>query len=96
MNEGTSTRAAGDFRGTEAARFGGEAVTDVSTSVVVAVADADGVDPVEMDERLHDWVDPDALDAVVGSMDSGAVEFEMADHRVRVRADGHVLIDGHE
>ena len=93
MNQGTSACASVDVTGTEAAHGASGTETSVSTSVVVAVAEADDVDPVEMDERLHDWVDPDALDAVVDSLDDGHVQFEMAGHRVRVDAAGEVAVD---
>lgn len=65
----------------------------VSTSAVIAVATELGIDPREMDEPLHDWIDPDALDALVESMEDGHVSFSMAGHRVRVRADGRISVD---
>jgi len=65
----------------------------VSTSAVMAVADRLGVDPREMDEPLHDLVDPDALDTLVASMDDGHVTFTMAGYRVRVRADGRISVE---
>lgn len=35
-----------------------------SERVVTAIAEREGVDPVDLDERLYDAVDPDALDAL--------------------------------
>lgn len=67
--------------------------TDVSTTVVLEVAAADDVDPLAMEDTLHDWIDPDALDAVVSSMDEGSVTFTMRGHEVRVDADGTVAVD---
>lgn len=64
----------------------------LNTDVVMRVAEAVGVDPLDLDEKLHDCIDPDALEAVVGSMDVGHVEFEMADRRVHVMADGSVYV----
>lgn len=72
---------------------GSEASRKTSTDVVVAVAKAEGVDPMEMDEQLEGWIDCDALDAVVESIEDGHVEFEMAGHRVHVRANGRVFVD---
>ena len=80
-------------QGTEATSRKVERGTNVSTQVIVALAEKKGVDPLELDDRLHDWVDPDALDAVVASMDSGQVEFELCDYRVRVRSNGRIFID---
>lgn len=64
----------------------------MSTSVVIAVAEAIGVDPVEMDEPLNEFVDPDALDALVASMDEGRVSFSVAGVDVEVAADGAVTV----
>ena len=94
MNEGTPAQSSIGLPEDEAERHDRQSRTDVSTRVVVAIAEADGIDPMEMDERLHDWVDPDALEAVVDTMDRGHVAFEMGDHRVRVQADGQVFVDG--
>lgn len=66
---------------------------DASTSVVLAVAAELGVDPLEMGPRLHDRLDPDALDALVETMTDGHVEFTMADRRVRVDADGRISVE---
>lgn len=93
MNDGTSMRASSAPQGTEAVTREVECSTNVSTDVVVAIAEKEGVDPAELDDRLHDWVDPDALDAVVASMDHGHVEFELADYRIRVRSNGRILVD---
>lgn len=65
----------------------------LSTVVAVRVADALGVDPLELDERLNDCVDPDALEALVASMETGSVEFEMAGRRVHVDADAAVVVE---
>lgn len=67
--------------------------SEVSMRVVTAIADAEGVDPVDLEGRLGDWVDPDALHALVTSMDDGAVTFRMKDHTVRVQADGQVFVE---
>lgn len=93
MNEPTPKPVANALRGTDAGNHGGGAFGDVSTSVVIAIADAEGVDPVELDDPLHDWVDPDALDALVESMEEGCVVFEAAGYRVQVGADGTVTVD---
>lgn len=93
MTNGISRRSSSETQGTEAAIQNQTNSTDVSTDVVVEVARAEGVDPMEMDERLHDWIDPDALEAVVGSMEYGHVEFTMAGHEVCVQSNGRVLVD---
>jgi hypothetical protein len=49
-------------------------------------------------EPLYDRVDPDALDMLVRSHEMGrknggvTVEFTFADHEVRVRSDGEVIV----
>lgn len=93
MNEPTHRSTAESFGSVDAGNHGGSAFGDVSTTVVIAVAEAEGVDPVSLEDPLHEWVDPDALDAVVESMDGGWVTFDVGDHRVRVDADGTVTVD---
>lgn len=68
----------------------------LSTSVVLAVANALETDPLALDERLYDVIDPDALDRLfdAGSGDGGPrrLSFELAGCSVLVRADGHVVV----
>lgn len=64
-----------------------EPAESVSETVIRAVADVSGVDPLEMDERLFDTVDPCALDAFFasGQIDSERrVSFTFAGYRVVV------------
>lgn len=69
----------------------------ISTKVVAAVAEANGVDPIELDEPLYEVVDPDALDALFRSRADGSrlpygrVTFSMAGCEVVVDSEGHVV-----
>jgi len=68
----------------------------VSFTVVRAVAEANGVDPMDLEERLHDCVDPDALDQLFGSGAqkqpvNGRLSFSMAGCRVEVDGSGRVV-----
>ncbi|HMB49785.1 HalOD1 output domain-containing protein [Natronoarchaeum rubrum] len=62
-----------------------------SDAVIQAVAEAKGVDPLELDP-LYDRIDLDAVDRLFASADvpAGRLSFEVAGCRVRVRADGQV------
>ena len=68
--------------------------------VVDAVAEAEGVDPTDLDP-LFTAIDPDALDAlfdpqlkVGGVADADAsVQFQYSGYRVRVSAAGRVTLD---
>ena len=63
----------------------------ISTAVVRAVADARGVDPVDIDVRLHDYVDPCALNCIF------AANGDASSRNYRVSftvADCHVYLDG--
>ncbi|WP_224450313.1 HalOD1 output domain-containing protein [Haloprofundus salilacus] len=69
---------------------------EISTTVVMAVADAKGVDPLEL-EPIYSVIDPDALNRVfqptVGSArDSLELQFSMAGCDVVVRGDGEVVV----
>lgn len=91
MNQHTSQTSSHDASVASVPASGGD--SEVSMRVVTAVADAEGVDPVDLDWRLGDWIDPDALQALVASMDDGSVSFRMLDHKVRVQADGQVFVE---
>lgn len=68
---------------------------DISETVINAVADAKGVDPLDLDP-LCDVIDPDALDALFNPVFAGAsvtrLGFEMADCDVLVRGSGEVVV----
>jgi hypothetical protein len=73
------------------------AAEPVSLAVVRAVADANDVDPMDLDERLHDCIDPDALDRLFDSVSGkpswdGRISFTMAGCRVEVEGRGTVLV----
>lgn len=63
----------------------------MSEAVIHAVANAKGVDPIHLEPRLYDVVDPDALDSLF-RQGSGEVLFEYAGFEVRVDADGNVTL----
>lgn len=85
------------------ARFDGESLVvrctggDVATTLVLAIAEVDGVSPTDLDFVLDDYVDPDALNQVfagersVGSSDA-AVYLRIDDHDVCVHAGGEVIV----
>ena len=68
----------------------------LSHAVVVAVAEQNGVDPLDLDERLYDCIDPDALDTLFASTGRdacGAVQFVMAGCHVEVSARRRVTVE---
>lgn len=76
---------------------------DLTTTIVAAVSEVAGTDPLEGSEVLYDCVDPDALDRLFRDREETAsavnrVEFDLRGCRVEVRADGqHVIyapVDG--
>ena len=65
----------------------------VSQTVVMAVAEATDADPLTLDPRLCEVIDPDALERLFERDQTEVqVEFTMADCRVSVRADGSVVV----
>jgi hypothetical protein len=69
----------------------------VSDTVVRALADSKGVDPAQLDVRLYDVVDPDALDRLCESGGGGCrVAFTYADRRVVVDGAGTVHVTGQD
>jgi len=67
----------------------------LSETIVYAVAETNGVDPLDLTERLYDCIDPDALDRLfkTGRHGSGGtVAFKMAGCRVTVEDGGAVVV----
>ncbi|WP_336363197.1 HalOD1 output domain-containing protein [Halalkalicoccus salilacus] len=66
-----------------------------SMAVVVAVAKAKGVDPLEL-EPLGEVIDPEALDRIFAESDdsrtTGWLTFRMADCEVTVTSDGELSV----
>lgn len=67
----------------------------LSLSVIDALADELDTDPVEL-EPLYNVIDPEALDRLFqdGTPANVRLEFAYGDHRVEVRGDGTILVDG--
>jgi len=64
------------------------------TDVTAAIADAEGVEPSELDYQLYDYVDPEALELLASrSEDSWTLTFSVPDHEVTVTDDGRVLVE---
>lgn len=69
-------------------------VESMSMAIVEAIAAAEGVDPADLDVRLGDFVDPEAVDALSAADVTWRLEFEVRDHAVEVSSDGTVVVDG--
>lgn len=63
-----------------------------SERTVERVAAADERDALAL-PSLYDAVDSEALDALVESLDSGAVRFTYAGHVISITSDGEVSLD---
>jgi hypothetical protein len=69
----------------------------LGTAVVEAVAEATGIDPLKLDTRLYDVVDPDGLEQVFGKKSDGTIRtggqltFELAQCQVTVHSEGRVV-----
>jgi len=79
------------MRHAEALESGPETTHTVSERVIQAIADREGVSPLDISPPLFDAIDPDALDRLYGNGRSGtSVAFEYSGYRVSVRPDGRV------
>lgn len=66
--------------------------TDVR--IVEEIAEQKNVDPMELDYRLYDCIDPDALLLLADhGTDSWTLSFECPDGTVTVTADGDIQLD---
>lgn len=67
--------------------------TEVGVAVVEAVAAVADVDPMELAPRIHDVIDPDALDRCIRSAPAdAAVSIPFDDYRVTVRGTGTLTV----
>jgi len=70
----------------------------LSETVVHAVAETKGVDPLDLNERLYDCINPDALDvlfeptAECNGSRSGTLVFSMDGCRVEIESDRTILV----
>ncbi|QCS41403.1 HalOD1 output domain-containing protein [Natrinema versiforme] len=79
-------------------RTADDAQAPVSVRVVEAVAEREGIDPLELSPPLHDAIDPTALDDLFESnrsrqRDAGSVSFTYCGYSVRVESDGRVDLE---
>lgn len=66
----------------------------ITSEVVAAIADAKGVDPMELDFRLSDYVDPDAIEQLASNPGAEwTLTFSVPDHEVTVVDTGRVVVD---
>ena len=70
---------------------------DVATTLVLAIADVEGVDPLKLDFTLNDYVDPDALNRLFAGgrtmlSPDAFVQLHVAGREVRVSATGEVRV----
>lgn len=74
----------------------GQQSEDLSTTIVLAVADALDTDPIDLSPPLYELIDPDALDALFESAGDGSdTYFTISEWgcTVTVFANGRVLVD---
>lgn len=70
----------------------------LGTAVIEAVAEATGIDPLKLDTRLYDVVDPDGLEQVFGKKADGTIRmggqltFELAQCDVVIHSEGRVVV----
>lgn len=71
----------------------------LSTAVVKAIAEREGIDPLDMDPPLYDVIAPDALDTLfarsadIGDARTGRVVFEYNGYEIEVTSDGDVHVE---
>lgn len=74
----------------------------VSEAIVTEIADAEGVSPLDVSPPLYEAIDPDALEAVIASMQSqpteqgGRLEFAYSGYDVTVTEDSSVAVASRE
>lgn len=67
----------------------------IALQVIEAVAETDGVDPLELETALQECISVGALERLaIHDNTSWTLSFEFADHQVTVTGDGRILVDG--
>jgi len=66
---------------------------EIIYDIVVALAEADGVSPTELDYSLSEFVDPDLVQKTVSGRMNGELTFTVPNHEVTVTSDGEILVD---
>ena len=67
--------------------------TRICVAIVEAVSEVSGVEPCQLDTRLYDVVDPDALERIVRSGGPDVqVSFRFGAYRVSVFGDGEITV----
>jgi len=75
---------------------------DLTTEILGAVAEAEGVSPTELRSPLYRSIDVESLEAVLfghpgeteGGQRGGTVEFDYTGHHVTVTAEGKIEVSG--
>lgn len=70
----------------------GEGREMTTMSVCLAVAEKEGIDPVDLREPLYNTVDPNALN-ILGENPSCGITFEYIGYEITVKKNGDVIID---
>lgn len=74
-----------------------------STAIVETIATIEGVTPTDVNFTLHDRLDPEALDTILGGRDASTgtetevvAEFTIDDYTVRVTSNGKLTVNAPE
>ncbi|MFC7096377.1 HalOD1 output domain-containing protein [Halobaculum marinum] len=71
------------------------AETAIPLAVVEAIATSRGVEPLELEFSLHDWIDGDVLNALSSlAGEDWHFEFVVDGQRVALDGGGDILVDG--
>jgi len=69
-------------------------MSGITTEIVAAIADAEGVEPSELDYRLYAYIDPDAIEQLAAGPDTEwTLTFSVPGYEVTVVDTGRVLVD---
>lgn len=73
-----------------------ESLDEFVVAIVTRVAETRGIDPTDVDERLYDAVDAEAVWQLFRDRpeSTGSVEFEFAGTTVRVSATDEIAVEG--
>lgn len=86
------------MKASQATKPRGRGEQNISNTIIETVADAEGVAPTELETRLYDVIEPEALNELFqhredGPVTEGVVSFTFHGYEVTVHSDSSVEID---
>ena len=66
----------------------------LNATIITAIAEAEGVDPMDLEYSIYEYIDLDAVEALLeGARGPTLLEFSVDDHTVTAHSNGTITVD---